>query len=245
MQTLLLPGIVFFGAMASANAQQTTVHAINSSASQPFAFVVDGGPSQGLMIDLCNAIAEDNGWTIDYRAMVFGELLPTLSSGQADMICSSFTNTPERAAQVNFTPTVFTFGEGMIVPKTDTTAYQTWADVASQPVGTLRGSTYHTAMEATGMFTDLHLYDTTPEGVAAVSNGEIVAFFTLGPILSYLAANDFPDLQLVATYQPAVIGEYAIAVRKDAPDLLAAVNASLAKLGAAGTIQNILGNWGL
>jgi ABC-type amino acid transport substrate-binding protein len=100
-------------------------------------------------------------------------------------------------------------------------------------------------MEATGMFTDLHLYDTTPEGVAAVSNGEIVAFFTLGPILSYLAANDFPDLQLVATYQPAVIGEYAIAVRKDAPDLLAAVNASLAKLGAAGTIQNILGNWGL
>ena len=159
------------------------------------------------------------------------------------MICHSFSYTPERAEQVSFTPPYYEAGEGMVVLKTDMTPYQSWAEVRDQPVGTIRGSSYHAAMERSGIFTNLRPYDNGPQGLAAVAAGEIKAFFNLRPILAYLLRNGYPELQLVEGYQPSVVGTFNIAVRKDDPELLAAVNASLAKLAADGAIRRILAKW--
>jgi len=235
--------IVLLTSTSIADAQQRSVHAIHSATSQPIAFKEGDGPSRGFMIEVCNAIAADNGWTIDYSTRAFADLLPTLAAAQADMICSSFGYTPERAAQVAFTPTVYEGGEGMVVLKTDMTAYRGWAEVASEPVGGVRGTIHLAAMERSGL-SNVQIFDSNPAGAAAVVSGEVKAFFTNQPSLAYMLQNGYPELRLVETYQPSVLGAFNIAVRKDNPELLAAVNASLAKLGAAGTIRELRAAWG-
>ena len=47
------------------------------------------------------------------------------------------------------------------------------------------------------------------------------------------------------TYEPKLIGSIGIGVRKSDTELLAKINASLAKLRANGTIDKILARWGV
>jgi polar amino acid transport system substrate-binding protein len=100
-------------------------------------------------------------------------------------------------------------------------------------------------MESSGIFTNLAIRDTNPEGLAAVVSGELKAFFVFEPSLIHMLSTGYPELRVVDSYEPSVVGTYGIAVRKDDPELLAAVNASLAKLAAEGTIRRILADWDL
>jgi polar amino acid transport system substrate-binding protein len=248
----IFKGIVVSGLTAAAlldgaggaSAQQRVGHAIGSATSPPWIWTTDG-PAQGLMVDLCTAIAQDNGWSIDFSGMTFADLLPTLAAGRADMICSAFSYTADRAAEVAFTPPFYEAGEGMVVLASDTTPYRSWTEVKDQPVSSARGTTYLQAMQDAGIFTDLHIYDTTPLALDAVAAGEVKAYFVLLPSLAYAVRQGYPTLRVVDTYEPVLHFTYNIAVRKDDPALLAAVDASLAKLAADGTIREILSGWGL
>ncbi|MDJ0641094.1 MAG: ABC transporter substrate-binding protein [Paracoccaceae bacterium] len=230
---------------SAASAQHRVVQAIHADKSVPFAFRQGDGPSEGMVIDLCEAIARDNSWEIEFKSMIFADLLPAVAAGEADMICTAMSYTPERATQVNFTPSWYEAGEGMVVLKADTTAYKTWTEVKDQPVGAPKGTTYYAALEKTGVFADLKAYDNIQAGLSAVASGEIKAFFTLKPIQARVLSSGFPDLRLVESYQPSVVGASNLAVRKGDADLLAAVNASLAKLAADGTIRTLKSKWGL
>jgi polar amino acid transport system substrate-binding protein len=55
----------------------------------------------------------------------------------------------------------------------------------------------------------------------------------------------FPEVRLVDTYKPTILGTVAIGLRKSDTELLAKINTSLAKLKANGTVDKILGKWGL
>ncbi|MGD9740210.1 MAG: transporter substrate-binding domain-containing protein [Bauldia sp.] len=121
-----LTAAIALAAATSAGSQPRTILAVHSVSAPPFAQKVGDNPSEGIVIDLCNAIAADNGWIIEYQAMPFAEIIPAVAAGDADMICTGMTPSPERAAQVAFTMPYFAAGEGMAVLATDTTAYVTW-----------------------------------------------------------------------------------------------------------------------
>ena len=76
--------------------------------------------------------------------------------------------------------------------------------------------------------------------------GRLKAGFADYPILAYnLKQGGFPEVRLVESYKPATVGSVGIGVRKGDTELLAKINASLAKLKANGTIDKILEKWGL
>ncbi|MCC6735582.1 MAG: amino acid ABC transporter substrate-binding protein [Bauldia sp.] len=239
---LSLAGSIFAG---DANAQPRVLQAIASATSPPFSVVRDNGALEGLMIDLCEAIAADNGWTFEYETMPFAELLPTMAAGGADMICSVFSYTAARAEVVAYTPSYYTAGEGMAVLATDATAYANWLEVQNERVGATAGTVYEAAMQAAG-FTNVVPFPSDIEALAALAAGDIKAFFVLDPVLRYWVNELHPnDLRVVDTYVPTRVGTFHIAVRKDDPELLAAVNASLAKLSGTGVVRQILADWGL
>jgi polar amino acid transport system substrate-binding protein len=239
----LAAGALLLAGATVADAQQRTLHAIHSSSAYPMAFKQGDGPSQGFLLDVCGAIAADNGWAIDYQAMPFADMTPAIATGKADLICSTFSYTAERATQMAFTPSLLDFGEGMIVPKSDTTAYKTWAEVKDVPVGSLKGSTILAGLQKSGA-SNVHIYDTSDAVAAAVVAGEIKAGFSAQPVWAYMLQHGYPELRLVESYQPSVIGPVNIAVRKDDAELLAAVNASLAKLGGDGSLRKFRAAWG-
>lgn len=228
-----------------ANAQPREIHAIASATSPPFSILRENGALEGLMIDLCEAIGQDNGWTFEYETMPFSELLPTMAAGGADMICSVFSYTAARAEVVAFTPPYYTAGEGMAVLATDATPYVNWLEVQNERVGATAGTVYEAAMQAAG-FTNVVPFPSDIEALAALAAGEVKAFFVLDPVLRYWVNELHPnDVRVVDTYVATRVGTFHIAVRKDDPELLAAVNASLAKLAGTGVVRQILADWGL
>jgi polar amino acid transport system substrate-binding protein len=79
-----------------------------------------------------------------------------------------------------------------------------------------------------------------------VNTGRLKAGFADYPILAYnLKQGNFPESRLVDSYKPTIVGTVAIGVRKGDTELLAKINASLAKLKANGTVDKILDKWGL
>ena len=79
-----------------------------------------------------------------------------------------------------------------------------------------------------------------------MNTGRLKAGFADYPILAYnLKRGGFPEVRLVDSYKPTVIGSVGIGVRKGDQELLSKINASLAKLKANGTVDKILAKWGL
>jgi polar amino acid transport system substrate-binding protein len=79
-----------------------------------------------------------------------------------------------------------------------------------------------------------------------VNTGRLKAGFADYPILAYnLKQGGFPEVRLVESYKPTVVGTVGIGVRKSDQDLLKKINASLTKLKANGAVDKILEKWGL
>ncbi|MFL5168879.1 MAG: substrate-binding periplasmic protein, partial [Microvirga sp.] len=54
-----------------------------------------------------------------------------------------------------------------------------------------------------------------------------------------------PEVRLVNSYKPMVVGSVGIGVRKSDQELLKKINAGLSKIKADGTLKQILAKWGL
>jgi polar amino acid transport system substrate-binding protein len=70
----------------------------------------------GFDIDLGEAIGSCLGYSVSYVPVAFAELIPTLSSGQADIVISDLYATEERAANVDFVTYSKVF-DGILVAK--------------------------------------------------------------------------------------------------------------------------------
>jgi polar amino acid transport system substrate-binding protein len=60
-----------------------------------------------------------------------------------------------------------------------------------------------------------------------------------------ISQGNFPNLQLVKSYKPTVVGNVGIATRKGETELMTKINAALAKLKANGGLDAINKKWGL
>jgi len=95
------------------------------------------------------------------------------------------------------------------------------------------------------LFSEVKVYDTIPDILRDVNAGRLKAGFADYPILAYnLKQGNFADVRLVDSYKPVTVGTVAIGVRKSDTELLAKINASLAKLKKSGAIAKILEKWG-
>src|SRR5262249_15130594 len=138
------------------------------------------------------------------------------------------------------------YGEGLLVPKTDTRDYATQEDLKGEVVGAQVGTAFVDALKKTGLFAEVKAYDTIPDILRDVNAGRLKAGFADYPILAYnLNQVCFPDASIDESNKPATVGSVGIGVRKGDTELLNKINASLAKLKANGTVNKILDKWGL
>ena len=212
----------------------------------PFTFLDTKTNSiQGIMVDLVTEIGKDAGFTVQIEPMQFSALLPSLTANKIDIIAAAMFATAARKEVIDFSEPVYTYGEGLVVPKADTKAYATQEDLKGTVVGAQVGTAFVDALKKTGLFSEVKVYDTIPDILRDVNAGRLKAGFADYPILAYnLQQGNFADVRLVDGYKPVTVGTVAIGVRKSDTELLAKINASLAKLKANGTIAKILEKWG-
>jgi len=152
--------------------------------------------------------------------------------------------TPARKEIIDFSDPVYTYGEGLVVK--DPKEHKTLDDLKGEVVGAQVGTAYVDAFQKSGVFKEVRVYDSIAGILRDVNVGRLKAGFGDYPIVAYqLAQGTYPEVRLVKSYKPQVVGSIGIGVRKTDKDLLAKINKSLAKLKALGTTDRILADWKL
>jgi len=247
MKRLWVAAAAMAVAFATPALAQRTLKVGSTPTGVPFTFLDTKTNSiQGVMVDLITEIGKDAGFQVQVEPMQFSTLIASLTSNKIDLISAAMFITPTRKEVIDFSAPVYTYGEGLIVPRADTKTYATLEDLKGQTVGAQVGTAFVDALKKTGLFAEVKIYDTIPDILRDVNTGRLKAGFADYPILAYnLNQGSFPEARLVSSYKPTVTGSVGIGVRKSDQDLLKQVNASLAKLQANGTVDKILAKWGL
>jgi polar amino acid transport system substrate-binding protein len=169
--------------------------------------------AEGAAIDLYKAIANDAGFEVQFLVFVSGQLPGALASNKIDTLL--WASSPANKAVMEFSESIFADSEVLIANKSDTTLYKTYADLKGQVVGSRTGSFYEDDMKKNGL--EVRSYVTAPELYKAVNVGEVkVAINTRYISTAYaLLSGQYPNMQIVKSYQVKFSDVLGIATRKD------------------------------
>ncbi len=231
---------------APALAQQT-VKVGSTPTGIPFTFLdTQSNTIQGVMVDIITAIGKDAGFSVQVEPMQFSTLIGALTSNRIDVVAAAMYITEPRKQVIDFSDPIYTYGDGLFVPKADTKEYKTLEDLKGLTVGAQVGTAYVEPLQKSGFFPEVKIYDTLPDIIRDVNAGRLKAGFADYPIVAYnLQQGRFPDVRLASGYKPMVVGSVGIGVRKSDQELLKKINTSLAKIKGDGTLKQILAKWGL
>jgi polar amino acid transport system substrate-binding protein len=171
----LAAAAVVLTAAVSASAQQV-LKVGSTPTGAPFTFLdTKTNTIEGLMVDLITAIGKDAGFSVQVEPMQFSTLVASLTSNKIDIISAAMLATAARKEVIDFSDPVYTYGEGLIVPKTDAKNYAGPEDLKGEVVGAQVGTAYVDALKKTGLFAEVKAYDTIPDILRDVNTGRLKA----------------------------------------------------------------------
>lgn len=230
--------------VSPAGAQQT-LKVGSTPTGVPFSFLdTKTNTIQGVMVDIVTEVGKRSGFEVQIEPMQFSTLIAALTTSKIDLISAAMYITPVRKEQVDFSEPIYTYGEGLIVPKSDTKDYVSFDDMKGYSVGAQVGTVYVEPLKK--VFGDIKIYDTIPDIMRDVNIGRLQAGFADYPIAAYnVQQGNFPNARIVKTFKPTITGSIGIGVRKGDQELLKKVDTALAAMKADGTVKKILAKWGL
>lgn len=201
----------------------------------PFEYVGDDNKPTGVDIEVAQAIAKDLGVELEVVDMNFDLLIDSLKAGKGDVILAGMTIKPERLEQVDFSKEyvksaqyiIIKSGSGVTADKLD-----------GLTIAVQEGTTgdFYTADNIKAK--EVLRFKSGLEAGSALTSGKCDAVIIDKLPAEKIAANSSGKLEVL----PKALTEesYAIAVAKENKDLLEAVNASLDKLIADGTVDKLI-----
>src|SRR5215469_10593682 len=156
---LVLSALTCLGASLNAQADDKVLKVGSTPTGIPFTFLdTKTNTIEGVMVDLIKAIGQDAGFKVEIEGMQFSTLIPSLTSNKIDIIAAAMYITAPRKEVIDFSGPVYTYGEGLIVPKSDTKDYKEFADLKGADVGAQKGTAFIEPLQKTGLFTDVKIY---------------------------------------------------------------------------------------
>ncbi|TEU15379.1 MAG: basic amino acid ABC transporter substrate-binding protein, partial [Anaerolineales bacterium] len=206
----------------------------------PFEYVDEAGNSVGFDVDLFDAIAKAAGFEYEFVNTRWDGIFVALASGEFDAVCSAATITEERAKTVDFSDPYFEAGQ-MIAVRADETEIVTADDLAGKKAAVQLGTTGDIWLtEQTEA--EVMRYDENTLAFQALAAGDVDAAVADGPTAIEIV-NANPEMKLKVLDGVYTEEQYGIAVPKDRPEVLAAINAGLAAVKALGIYDEIYDKW--
>ena len=188
----------------------------------------------GIDMQMINLIAQDNGATVKVNNMEFDSLLVALTGGQIDAVVAGMTVTEERKEAVDFSEPYYVAKQVMIVKEDSDIAKA--SDMEGKKITVIQGYTGETAVQEMGY--EYEAFKKGTEAVLELVNGKCdVVVIDSATANQYIKNNE--GLKIVEDDEAFASEEYAIAVQKGNTELLDKINASIAKLKEAGTIDEL------
>lgn len=231
-------------ASAEADNQEAVVLTVGTNAAfEPFEMMAEDGKTIiGFDIDLINAIAEDQGMTVEMQNMEFDGLVMAVQNGQLDAAIAGMSVTPERSEQVAFSDTYYDAGLNVAVAA-DNEDIKSEADLAGKVVASQMGTTGAakcTELQEAGVVADVKLLENINVCMLALSNGEVDAVIMDIPVNGAYVAAHPEEAKIAAEIVAEEPEQFAIAVAKDNTELLEKLNAGLANVKANGTYDQLI-----
>jgi glutamate/aspartate transport system substrate-binding protein len=244
------PGVVS-GTLAQIK-KSGTVRLGYRDSSIPFSFLDPFGRPIGYSIDICNAIVEEIGRTLDHKDLQVAYVkvtsetrLQAIVDGAIDLECGSTTNNLERRKLVGFSPLIFVSGTKVMVPAA--TAWRDFHDLKNRTVSVTRGTTNAQALKALDSRFKLGItFIESPdheEAYRLLESGKADAFATddvllYGLIAQHRAQDRFKVVGEFLSYDP-----YGIGFRRNEPELRATAERALRNLVIQRDISAIYSKW--
>jgi polar amino acid transport system substrate-binding protein len=207
----------------------------------PFEYVDDEGNIVGFDPDLLDAIARAAGFTYELDNTSWVDILQRLAAGEFDALISAVTITEERLRIVDFSDPYFQTGQ-VIVVRADDTGINGRDDLPGHFVGVERGTVGDSlATEIVGE-PYVRRYDQISLAFSALAEGDIDAVVCDLPTAGHIIEAD-PELDAKIVGAPLSDEFYGIAVRKNQPAVLAAINEGLHAVSADGSYDAIYERW--
>jgi len=208
----------------------------------PYEFhkIIDGQDQIiGFDIEIAKAIAADLGVELVITDMSFDGLLTALQSGNIDIVLAGMTPDEERAKAVDFSDIYYTAVQKVIVRAEDQATYKSIADLAGKPVGAQLGAIQEGIVKDQMPESQLRSLAKLPDLILDLKAGNVEALVVEEPVAAaYVAAN--PDLVISDVELAQEEAGSAVAMPKNSPELVAAVNATLKRLTEDGSIAKFV-----
>lgn len=226
---------------AAAQVEGETIRIGTNAEYPPFEEVAEDGSFVGFDIDLMEALAADAGFEIEWINTRWDGIFFALSEGEFDAVISAATITSQRERIVDFSNPYFVASQSISVTSENAEAIVTPEDLAGLRVGVQTGTTGDFfASEIEGV--EVVRFEETPLAFDALGAGEVEAVIADTPAAAAIIANQ-PDLDAQIVGDPLTAEFYGVAVRPDFPELLEALNVSIANVFDDGTYNEIHEEW--
>lgn len=207
----------------------------------PFEFG-EGTGVQGFDVDIGEEIAKDIGYPAKWIKMPFERLFDILKNGEAELVISAISITPERKKDFSFSEPYFDSGNTMAIRR-DRRQIKDLSSLSGKKVGVQAGSTGNifidTQKTATGV--TVSRFPTLDDALGALNRMEVDAVVGDEPILTYSIYKSFPNLMTLGI--PLTEEKYAVVVRKNEKELLASVNNTISRLKKSGQLDELRTKW--
>lgn len=235
--------VLLLTTLAAGTASATTLHFGTTTANPPFETVNAKNQPSGFDIDLAKALCKQMQAECKFTPQHFDTLIPALRFKKFDAIIAGIEVIPMREKQVAFTQPYRQALSGVVV--TAKGAAHHFTDLKGKTLGVVKGTIHQHYLQDKQKGVNIQMYANSDDALGALKAGSVDGVMgdqtTLDQWLS-----DNPDYAMMdeRATDPNYYGkQYAIAVRKDDPELLNTMNAALEAVKASPDFQAMEQKW--
>ena len=203
---------------------------ITESGFPPYEYL-EGEKIVGVDVEICSAIAAKLGRELKVEDAKFDAVIPSVLAGKADFGAAGITVTEDRKQSVDFSVPYVTSGIVIVSPKA--TPYKDVESIKGKRIGVQSGTTSDNfCVETVGQ--EPERFDAPPSAAAALKAGKLdLIIVDIDPAKNVIKGED--DLAITSDFLSKE--EFAIAIRKGQPELLAAMNEVIEELVKSGKVE--------
>lgn len=226
---------------ASNNNQGQKVYQVASEMTKFPVVMHDGkGKVEGFEAELLQAIAEKQGFVIEYNIDSWSNLLKKLGTDNTDILLGSITINEERKKVMDFTEPVLAYKTGVMVTENLANA-KTFSDLRGKKVNLRKNTVYEKLVPIFSVDNGSNMVypDNVWGQVKSLLSGESEAMVGASITLEYYQAQH-ADKKFHVIYEPnTTVSHYGWAVKKGDTATLQTLNEGLAKVRADGTYDKL------
>lgn len=230
-KTAALAGLAALLAAGCAKKDENTITMITESGFAPYEYL-DGGKIVGVDVDICQAIADKLGKKLVVQDAKFDAVIPSVISGKADLAAAGITVTEDRKKSVDFSiPYV---KSGIVIISRKDAPFTSAEEAKGKKIGVQSGTTSDTFCVDV-LKQEPERFDNPPTAVAALTAGKIdLVIADVDPAKNCVKGDDTIFISSDFVGEPE---EFAVAIRKGQPELLAAINEVIRSMVDSGAVE--------